>query len=304
MELRHLRYFVAVAEELNITRAAARLHVSQPPLSRQIRDLECELGVDLIEHGAKPVRLTEAGKIFFTEAQAVLNRAAEAIKAARVVAKGGGGEIHVGYAPSLTVELLPKILRLFQEQAPQVQVRLHDLSSEEMLKGLGNGKLDVALMIRFGAKSRKGLVFEELQRYALCAALPLTHPQAMAKKIEIRQLLRERLIGYTRQDYPEYHQMLDQLFAPYGPTPPIAEEHDGVASLITSVEAGRGLALAPQSFACLAGPRLRIVPLSPAPSKLVVGIAYRAGKLTTVQNRFIEAAKLGVETKPAVKSRR
>ena len=121
MELRHLRYFVAVAEEQNVTRAAARLHVSQPPLSRQIRDLEEELGVALFNHGAKAVRLTEAGKMFLAEARAVLQRADEAVKAVKAVASGQRGEIHVGFAPSLTVEILPKALRHFQKSSPGVR---------------------------------------------------------------------------------------------------------------------------------------------------------------------------------------
>src|SRR5262252_5778937 len=108
MELRHLRYFVAVAEEQSVTRAAARLHVSQPPLSRQIRDLEDELDVALFDHGAKSVRLTEAGKVFLSEARAILRRAGEAVETVKAVANGHRGEIHVGYAPSLTVEILPR----------------------------------------------------------------------------------------------------------------------------------------------------------------------------------------------------
>src|SRR6187549_3369689 len=100
MELRHLRYFVAVAEEENISRAAARLHVSQPPLSRQIRDLEEELGVDLLERGAKSVRLTPAGRIFAAEARAVLERVESATQVVRAFARGGLKEIHIGYAPS------------------------------------------------------------------------------------------------------------------------------------------------------------------------------------------------------------
>src|SRR5439155_19547315 len=112
MELRHLRYFVAVAEEQSVTRAAARLHVSQPPLSRQIRDLEDELGVALFDHGAKSVRLTEAGKFFLNQTRTVLQRADEAVRMVKAVANGQSGEIHVGYAPSLTVEILPRALKL------------------------------------------------------------------------------------------------------------------------------------------------------------------------------------------------
>src|SRR5436189_472732 len=102
VELRHLRYFVAVAEMENVSRAALKLHVSQPALSRQIRDLEDELGFFLLERSAKAVRLTEAGRTFLTEARAVLERTDEAVKAAREVATGERGELHVGYAPSLT----------------------------------------------------------------------------------------------------------------------------------------------------------------------------------------------------------
>src|SRR5437764_1621204 len=114
MELRHLRYFVAVAEEENVSRAALKLHVSQPGLSRQIRDLEDELGFLLLRRSAKSVRLTEAGRVFLKEARAVIQRAADGVEAARAVATGGGGEIHVGYAPSLTARILPPTLRAFQ----------------------------------------------------------------------------------------------------------------------------------------------------------------------------------------------
>ena len=196
MELRHLRYFVAVAEEQNVTRAAARLHVSQPPLSRQIRDLEDELGVALFDHGAKAVRLTEAGRVFLTEARAVVQRADEAVQTVKAVASGQRGEIHVGYAPSLTVELLPRALRFFQEANPGVRVQLHDLSTQEMLRGLRDGKLHVALLIQLSAKVLAGLVFEELHRYAVCVAVHPAHPLARARKVGLEQVANERLIAY------------------------------------------------------------------------------------------------------------
>ncbi len=291
MELRHLRYFVAVAEEQNVTRAAARLHVSQPPLSRQIRDLEGELGVALFVHGAKAVRLTEAGRVFLTEARAVLQRADEAVRTVKAVASGQRGEIHVGYAPSLTVELLPRALRIFQEANPGVRVQLHDLSTQEMLRGLRDGKLGVALLIEVSAKVMAGLVFEELQRYAVCVAVNLTHPLARARKVGLEQVAGERLIAYTLADYPEYHAWLADLFAPLNGPPLIAEEHDSSTSLIASVEAGRGVALVQQGFECLAGPRLRIRPLTPAPPPLVVGVAYRKETNSPAAEKFIGAAK-------------
>src|SRR5260221_13771246 len=253
MELRHLRYFVAVAEEQNVTRAAARLNVSQPPLSRQIRDLEGELGVALFDHGARAMRLTEAGRVFLTEARAVVQRADEAVQMVKAVASGQRGEIHVGYAPSLTVELLPRALRFFQEANPGVRVQLHDLSTQEMLRGLRDGKLHVALLVQVSPKVLTGLVFEELHRYAVCVALHPAHPLARARKIGLEQLAEERLIAYTLADYPEYHAWLSDLFAPLKRPPKIAEEHDSSTSLIASVEAGLGAGPCPKGFDFLCG---------------------------------------------------
>jgi DNA-binding transcriptional LysR family regulator len=292
MELRHLRYFVAVAEEQNVTRAAARLHVSQPPLSRQIRDLEEELGVALFEHSAKAIRLTEAGRVFLNEAQAVLRRAEEAVQTAKAVASGQRGEIHVGYAPSLTVEVLPRALRAFQAARPGVRVRLHDLSTEEMLRDLRQGRVHVALLIQPPAKALagSGLVFEELTRYAVCVAVHPAHPLARARKVGLEQVAAERLIVYTREDYPEYHEWLCELFAPLKRAPQVAEEHDSSTSLIAAVEAGRGVALVQKNFDCFAGPRLKVRPVSPAPRPFVVGAAYPKAA-TAAATEFVRAAK-------------
>jgi len=291
MELRHLRYFIAVAEEQNVTRAAARLHVSQPPLSRQIRDLEEELGVALFDHGAKAVRLTEVGRVFLTEARAVVQRADEAVQTVKAVASGQRGEIHVGYAPSLTVELLPRALRWFQEANPGVRVQLHDLSTQEMLRGLRDGKLHVALLIQLSPKVLDGLVFEELLRYPVCVAVNPAHPLARARKVSLEKIAPERLITYTLADYPEYHAWLSDLFAPLKLAPQIAEEHDSATSLIASVEAGRGVALVQQGFDCLTGPRLKVRPLAPAPPPFVVGVAYREKDNSFVTANFIAAAR-------------
>ncbi len=291
MELRHLRYFVAVAEEQNVTRAAARLHVSQPPLSRQIRDLEDELGVALFEHGAKAVRLTEAGRVFLTEARAALQRVDDAVQMAKAVANGQRGEIHVGYAPSLAVEFLPRTLRFFQESNPGVRVQLRDLSTQEMLRGLRDGKLHVALLVQLSVMAAAGLVFEELQRHAVCVVMHPAHPLARARKVGLEQVASERLIAFTLADYPEYHAWIADLFAPLNRPPQIVEEHDSATSLIAAVEAGRGMALVSQRLDCLAGPRLKIRPLQPAPPPLVVGIAYRKGNNSTATVNFIAAAK-------------
>lgn len=293
MELRHLRYFVAVAEAENVSKAALKLHVSQPGVSRQIHDLEDEIGFQLFERSAKSVRLTPAGTVFLEEARAVLKRAEEAVAKARAVDGRTGGEINIGYAPSLTVQILPPALRKFQDQFPSVRVALHDLSTEEMLAQLVTGKIQVALTVRPPARQLRGLHYEELARYAMRVAVAPKHPLAKAKSVTLDQVSREPLIAYSRKDYPEYHKMLAKLFAPVGRQPRIAGEHDGGASLIAAVESGRGLALVPECMACMVGPRLKLIPLDPAPPPIPVGAVWRDEAESGLAKHFIAAARAG-----------
>ena len=297
MELRHLRYFVAVAEAENVSRAALELHVSQPALSRQIRDLEDELGFLLLERSAKSVRLTDAGKTFQAEARAVLQRVDEALKTARAVATGGRGELHVGYAPSLTVRILPPTLRTFQAGSPNVRVLLHDLSTEEMLARLRDGTLQIAFLVRPTRAMLCGLRFEELLRDSLCLAVAPKHPLARRRTVKLAELAREPLIAYSRKEYPEYHELLAEYFATIQSKPRVAEEHDGITSLIAAVEAGGGVALVSGSVACLAGPRLKLIPLSPAPESLVIGAAWSKGGLVPAAERFLKCAKESTDSR-------
>ena len=291
MELRHLRYFVAVAEEENVSRAALKLHVSQPGISRQIHDLEDEIGFQLFERSAKSVRLTESGKVFLTEARSVLQHALEAVNKARTVAGGTSVEINVGYAPSLTIQILPQALRKFQDKFPSVRVALHDLSTEEMLSQVGEMKLQVALTVRPPAKLLRGLNFEELARYAMCVAVAPKHSLAKSKSISLEQISREPLIAYNRKDYPEYHEMLEKLFAPVGRKPRIVGEHDGVSSIIAAVEAGRGFALVPSCVASMVGPRLKLLPIKPALAAVPVVAIWRKESETELVKNFVAAAR-------------
>lgn len=225
MELRHLRYFIGVAEEENVSRAALKLHVSQPALSRQVRDLEDELGFLLLTRSAKSVRLTEAGRAFLTEARAVLLRAEEAVKTAHAIATGARGELHVGYAPSLTARFLPQTLRAFQAISPGVRVKLHDFSTEEMLAGLRDGKLQIAFVVRLPALLR-GLRFEDLARDAFRLAVAPKHPLAGRRAVTLAEAAREPLITYSRKDYPDAHETLAAMFAAVKSKPRIAEEHE------------------------------------------------------------------------------
>ncbi len=289
MELRHLRYFVAVAEEENVSRAALRLSVSQPAVSRQVRDLEEELGFPLLERSAKSVRLTEAGRVFLTEARAVLEHAGEAVKTARAVALGG--ELHIGYAPSLTAQLLPPTLRAFQADLPGVRVALRDLSSGEMLAQLRDGRLQLAFTVPAAPAAMRGLEFEELSRVRIRLAVSPAHAFARRRSVALLDLAKEPLIAYSRGEYPEYHDYLARLFGAAKLRPRIVEEHDGVNSLIAAVEAGSGVALAPESLACFAGPRLKLLPISPDPGAVTIGAAWLKGGLVPHATRFLALAR-------------
>lgn len=296
MELRHLRYFVVVAEEQNVTRAAARLHVSQPPLDRQIHDLEEELGVALFQRTAKSLALTEAGKLFLAEAQAVLLRAEKAVQTVRAVAAGNRGQLHVAYAPSLTVEILPRALVKFEQDQPGVRVSLHDLSSEECLQRLTSHKLDIALTVAPPEGMRHRLSFQKIAELPLFCAVGITHSFAKKRTLPLRALAAERFIGYTREDYPEYHLWLAQLFKPFDFEPRFAEEYDSATGLIAAVEAGRGVALATASLKSLSSSRLKLIPLTPKLPPLVLGALWMP-PASPLAEAFIAAASVGDDTR-------
>jgi len=294
MELRHLRYFVAAAEAENVSRAALRLHVSQPALSRQIHDLEDELRFPLFERSAKAVHLTDAGRVFLAEARAVLERADEAVRNARAVAAGDRGELHIGYAPSPTARILPLALRMFQRDYPKMRVRLHDLTTEEMLSGLRVGRLALAFMVRPGRARLHGLQFEELTRDTMCLAIPPGHALSGARSVRLDQVRLQPLVIFSRSEYPEYKEYLDELFVRARREPRIAEEHDSSASLIAAIESGAGVAVLPRTFACSVGPRLELIPIRPAPAPLVLGAVWPAHKLGVAARRFLHAAKVAI----------
>jgi DNA-binding transcriptional LysR family regulator len=226
-----------------------------------------------------------------TEARVVLQHAGDAVKKARVAAGGTNGEINVGYAPSLTVQILPQALRKFQEKFPGARVVLHDLSTEEMLSQIGEKKLQVALTIHPSTKLLRGLNVEELARYAVCVAVAPKHPLAKSKSISLEKISHEPLVGYSRKDYPEYHEMLEKFLASVGRKPRIVGEHDGVSSIVAAVEAGRGIALVPSCVASMVGRRLKLVPIKPAlPSVPVVAIWRKEYETELVKN-FIAAAR-------------
>src|SRR5438046_10128754 len=147
MDRRHLRYFLAVGEALNFTKASARLRVAQPALSRQMTDLEDEIGVDLMKRSPRGVTLTAEGKLFLDEVRELLKRADESVEKVRALARGEYGERNGGYAPSPTVEILPPALAAFQKAVPRVKVLLDDLSSDELIASLPHATLELELLV-------------------------------------------------------------------------------------------------------------------------------------------------------------
>jgi DNA-binding transcriptional LysR family regulator len=291
VELRHFRYFVAVGECLNFTRAAAKLRLAQPALSRQIRDLEEELGVRLFERSSRFVRLTEAGKAFLSEARAVLDHSEHAANIAKAYGKNERSEIQIGYSPSPTIELLPEALSVFREAAPSVRIKLHDLSSEEILAGLRDGRLDAALTVAARKKRMHGLIFEELRTYPVTVVMPRSGRWLKVRCLGLGILAEESLVCFSRDEYPEYYSWLIDIFRPVRRKPRIGEEVDSASSLIAGVEAGRGIALVPSCFSVVAGSRLKFVPLNPTPAPLVVGICYLKSHLKPGALRFVEIAR-------------
>lgn len=289
MELRHLRYFLAVGEALNFTRAAARLRVAQPALSRQIQALEDEIGVDLLRRSPRGVTLTAEGKLFLEEVRELLKHADKSVERVRALARGEYGELHIGYAPVPTTEILPPALARFQKAVPRVKVLLHDLSSDELIAGLRNATLELAIMVEPAGEQTVGIEFELLRTFPLCVAMAAAHPFARLKSITVEKLAAEPIVALGRKDYPEYYRFLDRIFAPLHAKPRIAVECDSASSLITEVEAGRGIALAIPIFKLVAGKRLLYRPLTGTTETASVGIARAAkGDVTPAGEKFCE----------------
>ncbi|OYW76180.1 MAG: LysR family transcriptional regulator [Verrucomicrobia bacterium 12-59-8] len=303
MELRHLRYFVAVAEVLNFTKAAARLRVAQPALSRQVQDLEDEIGVDLLKRSPRGVTLTAEGKLFLAETLETLKRVDDSVEKVRALARGEYGELHIGYAPSPTVEILPPALAAFRYAAPGVKVTLHDLAGDELCVGLHNGSLEIAVMIEPSAESAAGLEFEELKRYPFYVAMAPGHPLSKLKTVTVERVATEPLVALRRLDYSEYYRILDGIFSPFQLRPIIAAECDGASSLINEIAMGTGVAVVSEIFQRAAGKRLVYRRLSNSNQAHHVGITRSSkGDVTPAGEKFCEILRQ-VSTASAGKSK-
>ena len=245
MELRHLRYFVAVAEEKNFTRAAKRLFIAQPPLSRQIQQLEEELGVELIEKGSRPLRLTEAGIFFHAHAQELLAKAAELKTMTQRVGKIDR-TLSMGFVASTLYGLLPDIVRHFREQYPTVEVTFHEMTTMQQLKALKEGIIDVGFgRVKSEDPNIRRIVLREER---LIVALPAGHPLALSDTpLGLVDLLMETLIIYPKAPRPSFADQVLGVFSERSIMPHKIMEVRELQIAIGLVAAGEGVAVVPDS---------------------------------------------------------
>jgi DNA-binding transcriptional LysR family regulator len=245
MELRQLRYFIAVAEELHFGRAAARLHMSQPPLSAQIRQLEHEIGVRLLERSTRRVTLTPAGELFHRRALAILGNVEDAVEESREADAGRRGRLRVGFVSSTNFTVLPIAAREFCRSRPRVELQLEPLTSGEQIESLHAGDLDVGL-IRLPALDA-GLHFETLLSEKMVAAVPDDHALANRASLAAKDLAGEPLVLYPYRLMPGFVSQVREMFASTGTTLRIVQQAIHHETVLGLVAAGIGLSILPAS---------------------------------------------------------
>jgi LysR family transcriptional regulator, benzoate and cis,cis-muconate-responsive activator of ben and cat genes len=245
MELRHLRYFVAVAEERNFTRAAQRLNIAQPPLSRQIQQLEEILGVQLLERNSRPLKLTETGKFFYSHAAQLLAQTSELESMTKRV---GNIErsLSVGFVGSTLYGLLPKIIRRFRDDNPTVELSLHEMSTMDQLRALKDGRIDIGFgRIRNEDANIRRVILREEQ---LIVALPQGHALCTLKPVlALRDLINETLIVYPKTPRPSYADQVLAAFKDRALEPRRIYEVRELQIALGLVAAGEGVSVVPSS---------------------------------------------------------
>src|SRR5215472_10377394 len=254
-----------------------------------MQDLEDELGVDLLRRGPRGATLTAEGKLFLEEARELLKRADESVEKTRALARGEYGELHIGYIPIPTAEILPRALEAFRKAVPRVKLVLHDLSTDELIVGLRDGTLELAIMVQPIGEQTVGIEFETLRSYPWCVALNASHPFARLRSIALEKVATEPLVGLSRKGYSEYYRVLERIFASVSAKPRIAVESDSENSLVVEVEAGHGIALVTTVLKLMSGKRLLYRPLTGTTETQSVGIARATkGDVTPAGEKFCE----------------
>jgi DNA-binding transcriptional LysR family regulator len=275
MELRHLRYFIAVAREMSFSRAAQQLHIAQPPLSRQIRQLEDELGAELFDRKARPMKLTMAGQFFQAQAQLVLERLAEARTATSRIAQGKRSWFGVGFVPSTLYGALPQILRRFRDAHPELEVGLLELTTVQQIEALKAGRIDVGFgRMKFDDER---ISAEVVREEPLVAALRSDHALAKRKRLSLAQLAPEPLLLFPARPRPSYADQVLGYFQARELRPTVALEANELQTAIGLVVAGIGYTLVPRSVQNLHRPGVVYLPLAEEGVKAQVVMNSRAG---------------------------
>ena len=305
MELRHLRYFVAVAEELHFGRAAERLRIAQPPLSRQIADLERELGTPLFSRVKRRIQLTHAGRAFLKEARLTLAQADRAFRTAQRAARGEVGRLRVGFVEAATYSgILPDVLAFFRQHVPNVGLELFELSSLQQTEALREGRIEVGILHSPPHDAKQWLQVERVLADPMVAALPQGHRLASLESVPLTELAPEPFLLFRRPTGPGLYDRIIAACQAAGFSPRVAQEAGQVQTLVGLVSAGMGVALVPGSFAELRRPGLVYRPVTGLAVDMGTWLAWRANDDSPVRERFVTALRAVARLRSGVGSSR
>jgi DNA-binding transcriptional LysR family regulator len=296
MELRHLRYFKAVADELNFTRAASRLRVAQSAVSSQIQDLENELGVVLLERSRRRVTLTAAGEAFVQASERILQSVEDASRQARRIGHGEYGTLAVGFIGSQSHEWMPRVLKRFRAKYPEVEVTLMEIHPSQQLEALLARTLDVGLVGPISGKPPHGLRLECFSEEWPFVGMPNDHRFARLPKVALAQLKDEPFIFTSEKNSPSYRSLISRMCEQAGFVPRVVQEVDRARTGVQYVAAGFGISIFAEHISRLPAPGVRFVPLSGPVQKMRYGIAWRKGAEEVVA-RFVDYVKLQFKAK-------
>ena len=255
-ELAQLRCFLAIAEEMHFGRAAARLNMTQPPLSRQLQHLERALGVDLVERSSRFVQLTAAGKAFLVDARHILRASEEALLTVRRVAQGEGGVITLGFIPATSYSLLPRLVAFVSKELPHVQLVLKEMVTLDQVDALNNRRIDAGIL-RMPIDSR-ALEAITISREPFVVAVPETSPLASKNSLDVKDLDRQQLVMYTPIDGRYNYGLLSSAFQVAGIRPNFIQYSREIHTMLALVDAGIGVALVPRDASNLGFPRVKL----------------------------------------------
>lgn len=290
IDLRLLRQFVAVAEELHFRRAAARLAISQPPLTAAVRRLEAEVGATLIERGQKTVRLTPAGAVLLDEARRLLASAGEALAATRDAASGRRGRVRLGHVGSAMYGRLPGDVRAFRRQHPHVRLDLREMTTASQVAELRSGGLDLAVVVP-PLPDEGGLVAAPFDADRLAIALPASHRLARAGGVSVRDLADEPFVSWPREQGRGFHDRVARLCAAAGFAPAVAQEAHGMHAVLSLVAVEVGVAIVPGSMASIRPGEIAYHPIPGEDAAFALALCRREGDPDPA-TRALEAALL------------